>query len=125
MLVPWVSDFVAYPLRSDVRGKLQLSGRPERHAFVVHAGFGSAEFDVPYLLMRDSPMVPTIEPELPPEITDVWIVSMCSTGHGFAWSRSSGWRLFDKAFGDEGVDAGSLEEPLGYRVDPSGPFIRA
>lgn len=96
-LAVWLGDFLNEPSQKDVRHKLARSGAEERHAFVITPGFTTAAFSVIDLLMREGAPHPTIDPLLPPEITNVWAVSSWSSGVGFRWSRESGWLTFDKA----------------------------
>jgi hypothetical protein len=96
-LVGWLGEFLALPAQGDVRAKLGRSTAPDRHAFVIVPGFATAPFSVTDPLMRDDAPLPTIDPRLPPEITDVWAASTWRGGAGFRWSTSTGWARFDKA----------------------------
>ncbi|MEO7803425.1 MAG: hypothetical protein ABIS18_03055 [Actinomycetota bacterium] len=91
----WIGTFLREPEQSDVLVKLSHSGCNERHAFVILPGFTSAPFPVFDLFIRDEAPLPTINPDLPPEVTDVWIVSTWTSGQGLSWSKS-GWRRFPK-----------------------------
>jgi len=95
-LAEWVSEFLTGPAQQDVRHKLASSGAAETHAVVLFPGFSPAPFAVTDLLMRDDAPLPTIDPRLPPEITDVWAMSDWTAGVGFRWSRLTGWLRFDK-----------------------------
>lgn len=95
-IVGWVSDFLKHPDRQDVRKKLADSGTLERHAFVIVPGFSTAPFSVSDPLMRNGTMPPLAEPELPDEITSVWVVSTWTSGIGFRWSPGSKWERFEK-----------------------------
>ncbi|MBW3668206.1 MAG: hypothetical protein KY443_03240 [Actinobacteria bacterium] len=93
-LSPWVAEhLLAHP---DVLKKLALSGAEERHAFIILPGFSTAPFPVADLFMRQAPPLPTTAPELPPEVTHVWVVSTWTIGRGLRWSPNSGWAVFDK-----------------------------
>ncbi|HEX4754877.1 MAG TPA: hypothetical protein VH661_03875, partial [Candidatus Dormibacteraeota bacterium] len=52
-LAEWVGHFLAEPKQADVVRKLEHSGEPERHAFVVVPGFTTAPFAVRDILWRD------------------------------------------------------------------------
>lgn len=96
-VVDWVSRFLADGDRADVRGKLERSGAPERHAFVIVPGFSEAPFAAADPLARDDAPAPTIPPTLPAEITHVWVTSTWSSGWGFRWSPPPiGWQRFAK-----------------------------
>lgn len=92
----WIGEFLAEPQLEDVRAKLARSGAVERHAFIFVPGLTTAPFPVMDLLMRNDAPPPTEDPLLPSEITHVWIMSTWSSGAAFFWSRSEGWRAFDK-----------------------------
>ena len=92
----WFGEFLGEAELADVRGKLDRSRASERHAFLILPGFARAPFSVSDPLMRDGAPSPTEAPNLPPEITHVWVVSTWSTGAGFRWSPSSGWSTFAK-----------------------------
>ncbi|HVE92846.1 MAG TPA: hypothetical protein VNE62_11210 [Actinomycetota bacterium] len=95
-LPAWVAEFLRAPKRRDVLDKLARSGRSERHAFVFLPGFAEAPFGVTDLLMRNSAPLPLANPQLPDEVTHVWLVSGWSSGRGFRWSPTDGWSFFDK-----------------------------
>jgi hypothetical protein len=93
----WLSEFLADDERSDVRHKLERSGLPERHAFVIVPGFSEAPFTATDPLARDDAPVPTVPPSLPAEISHVWVMSTWSSRWGFRWSPSPiGWQRFAK-----------------------------
>lgn len=75
--------------------KLALSGRCERHAFVILPGFSLAPFGVTDMLWRDEG-VPTVAPSLPEEVTHVWLVATWDIGSGLRWSPGGGWQRFAK-----------------------------
>jgi hypothetical protein len=92
----WIGLFLYDDKRSRVRRKLALSGASERHAFVVVVGFADADFSVTEPLMREGAPLPSHDPTLPDEITDVWLASTWSAGVGFRYSTSMGWSTFSK-----------------------------
>ena len=95
-LPTWVAEFLRAPKRRDVLDKLARSGRSERHAFVLLPGFAEAPFGVTDLLMLDSAPLPLADPQLPDDVTHVWLVSGWASGRGFRWCRTSGWGFFEK-----------------------------
>jgi hypothetical protein len=95
-VVAWAVDFLAHDDRSDVLRKLARSGAAERHAFLILPGFSTAPFAVADLLMRDDAPVPVEAPDLPHEVTDVWLVSTWSSGHALHWSARKGWQMAAK-----------------------------
>lgn len=89
----WIGDFLRHPVREDVLSKLKSSGAKENHAFVI-AELHGAPWPVESYLMGGAPgLVPTEQPDLPPTVTAVWIISTYG-GKGLHWDGKS-WRLFD------------------------------
>jgi hypothetical protein len=95
-IATWISHFLTDERCADVRQKLAASGATARHAFVIVAALPGVPFAVTDVLIRDDAAVPTIPPELPNEITHVWIASTWSSGIGFRWDANSGWSTFSK-----------------------------
>jgi len=95
-LAEWLGDYLSSDRLRDVRGKLASALAQEKHAFVILPGFAEAPFVVIDLLMRPSAPLPTLPPELPPEITHVWATSTWVSGVGMRWSPDIGWQSFDK-----------------------------
>jgi hypothetical protein len=93
----WVSDFLHDDAMANLRQKLASSAADERHAFVIVGTFSGVPLAITDLLMRDDAPLPTESPQLPPEVTDVWVASAWAAGHGLRWSATSGWRTFAKA----------------------------
>jgi hypothetical protein len=48
------------------------------------------------LVMFDERPLPTIAPELPAEITDVWAATPGATGTVYRWSAATGWLSYRK-----------------------------
>jgi hypothetical protein len=94
-LAQWLGPFLTAPEQHDVLQKLGRSRCAQRHAFVIFPGFTPAPFEVVDILVRDH-APPAVDPDLPPEVTDVWAVSVWSTGTGFRWSPGTGWLPFAK-----------------------------
>ncbi len=92
----WLGEFLVDEDRQDVRGKLRASALPERHVFVIVPGFATADFSVTDLLMRDGAPLPSQAPQMPMEMTHVWVASTWSTGTGMRWAADTGWARFDK-----------------------------
>lgn len=95
-LPQWMSSWISDPTRADNLRKLAASGADERHLFVIFRGFSGAPFQVADALMRDEAQPPDVDPDLPPEITHLWAVSLWNMGHGFRWAPDTGWTRFDK-----------------------------
>ncbi|MEV0386024.1 hypothetical protein [Nonomuraea sp. NPDC050643] len=96
-LALWLGDWLREPRQADVLKKLAASSAPRRHAFILFPGFTTAPFEVADLLMRQSAPLPTVAPNLPTEVTDVWAVSTWDSGDGFRWSETDGWMRFAKS----------------------------
>jgi hypothetical protein len=93
----WLGTFLHDHARKDVREKLARSGAAERHAFVVVRGLSGLPFAVAGLLLQDDVLPPTVAPDLPPEITDVWTASVWASGFGLRWSSTAQrWDTFSK-----------------------------
>lgn len=92
----WVGEYLRAPERRDVLSKLHRSGATDRHAFIILPGFTTAPFVVADLFMRSDPPLPTESPDLPPEVTHVWVVSTWTIGRGLRWAPGDGWKAFDK-----------------------------
>jgi hypothetical protein len=95
-LADWLSSWISDPIRADNLRKLAASGADERHLFVIFRGFSGAPFQVADALMRDEAQPPEMDPDLPPELTHLWAVSLWNMGHGFRWAPDTGWTRFDK-----------------------------
>jgi len=95
-LARWLSEWVSNPSRADNLWKLERSGAPERHLFVLVPGFDSGSFAVSDLLITPDAPLPTIPPVLPAEITHVWAASTWDSGDGFRWSPDKAWERFAK-----------------------------
>ncbi|GGM51069.1 hypothetical protein [Dactylosporangium sucinum] len=83
----WLTDLLKSERLKDVRTKLAATGSPERHAFI------GLNFTTPWLayhalsdVYRD---LPPLDPELPDEITHLWL---CTQVHRcIAWFPDRGW----------------------------------
>jgi hypothetical protein len=64
--------------------------------FVLVPGFTEAPFGVTDLLMRDNAPLPVDAPNLPTEVTHVWVASLWGSGSGFRWDPAGGWSAFAK-----------------------------
>lgn len=95
-LADWLAGWISDPTRADNLRKLSASGADERHLFVIFRGFSGAPFQVADALMRDESQPPDVGPDLPPEITHLWAVSLWNMGHGFRWAPDTGWTRFNK-----------------------------
>lgn len=91
-LPDWVSVFLRAPERKDVLQKLERSGAKEHHVFVIVA-LGGATWAVESYLTGNLERLPTIPPNLPLPVTQVWIVS--TFGHkGVLWNGIL-WQQFE------------------------------
>jgi hypothetical protein len=91
----WISEFLSDPAREDVLLKLQRSGAPARHAFVI-VSLGGAAWPVEYYLTGALGQLPAEAPRLPQPVTGVWIVSELGQRDqkGLRWDGSA-WRRFE------------------------------
>jgi hypothetical protein len=104
-LADWVGDWLRDPVRSDNLTKLGRSGAAERHIFIVLPAMADTPFRVTELFVRSDAPLPTIAPDLPPEITHVWVAGVW--GHpGMWWSPDAGWRRFETRADDPDTDRG-------------------
>jgi hypothetical protein len=70
----WCAEFLRAPERADVRTKLMDTGADERHAFIVVTI--STEWPVWHALSEQIyPQLPSTSPDLPDEVTHVWLFS--------------------------------------------------
>ncbi len=95
----WVRDFLLDPHQNDVLGKLARSGASERHVVILVPGLTSAPFGVVDMLWRDEDdVVPTASPDLPDQVTHVWLMAFWTVGSGLRWSPQGGWERFERHF---------------------------
>lgn len=69
----WLGDFLRNPDQADVLSKLQRSGAPDCHAFVI-ASFQGVPWNVESYLTGSLTTVPSDPPDLPSPITEEWVV---------------------------------------------------
>jgi hypothetical protein len=102
----WVGDFLRHPERADVLRKLDASGAPLRDVFVGVTLTGAPWSVVSYLtrISRRELCLPVEAPELPPEVTGVWLAATLSFAEalGVRWEHGS-WHVFRTR--GEGIDA--------------------
>jgi len=89
-IAAWVGNFLRDE-RPDVVNKLGRSNAAERHAFVLVPGFTTAPFAVSVLLTTQHIALPVIDPQLPTEVTHVWVVGMWHDVDGCYWDPAIGW----------------------------------
>jgi GNAT superfamily N-acetyltransferase len=89
-IAAWIGDYLRGE-RRDVLAKLARSGVQERHAFVLVPGFTPAPFAVTELLMNEHARLPLVPPQLPAEVTHVWVVGSFYGVEGFYWAPDIGW----------------------------------
>lgn len=88
--VAWCGEFLSGPDRADVRRKLADTGARERHAFVV-VGWCS-EWAVLNLLSYDTNVLPDQAPQLPNEVTHLWLLGGPPAVRLIAWlPEFGGW----------------------------------
>lgn len=92
----WIGRFLREPQQADVLSKLARSGASSRHAFVVVAGLGEPTFQVFDPLTRTDVQTPTAPPDLPVEVTHVWLTTTWNGGRGLRWDPLAGWLWFDR-----------------------------
>lgn len=97
----WLGEWLRGDPRQDVRRKLRASGAAERHVFIVVPPFADGDFGVRDILLRDDAPLPATAPDLPQEVTHVWVASTWTSGDGFRWDPNSGWLRFDKVWGED------------------------
>lgn len=96
-LPEWVGEFLrAHP---DKLSKLERSGARGRHMFLP-VSFAGAPWRVESYLTTGLDQLPSEAPDLPPQVTGVWIVSEFGR-RGLRWDRGA-WHVFE-ARGD-GID---------------------
>lgn len=96
----WVGQFLRDPHRKDVLYKLQRSGAPERHVFVI-VTFAGAPWEVESYLSGELEHLPDEAPDLPEPVTGVWLVSGMGR-RGLCW-QGVVWQHFDSR--GEGIDS--------------------
>jgi hypothetical protein len=101
-IAAWIGDYLRAE-RRDVLAKLARSGAQERHAFVLVPGFTTAPFAVTELLMNEHARLPLVPPELPTEVTHVWVVGSFYGVEGFYWAPEIGWSRVPTPPAPEGV----------------------
>jgi len=84
----WLESTLRRPDWTDVRHKLD-DARTQRH--VAIGVTLSSPGDVHTALSRDHHGVPSRAPNLPPEMTHVWVMLTMGRGRCLMWSRQDGW----------------------------------
>ena len=95
-LIEWLAEWFDRADKTDNLRKLDAAGAEERHLFLILPSFAEAPFAVTDLLSRDGAPLPEDSPQLPREVSHVWVVSTWSSGSGVRWSPDGGWSRFDK-----------------------------
>ncbi len=97
-LLDWLSGWLAQPDKADNLAKLGASNADERHLFLILPSFADAPFGVVDLLTRDDSPLPNTDPDLPPDVTHLWMLSTWNfSSTGIRWSPDHGWSRFAKA----------------------------
>jgi hypothetical protein len=92
----WLGPWVADPQRSDNPRKLANSGTSEGHLFILLPGLTLAPDSVVNILVEPGAPLPKGAPQLPPEVTHIWVMRTWDQGDGFRWSADEGWTRFTK-----------------------------
>jgi hypothetical protein len=92
-LAEWVGEWLRQSIRSDNLTKLRRSGADERHMFILLPSMADVEFRVTELFLRRDAPLPTAPPDLPPEITHIWVASVWASS-GMRWSPLAAWESF-------------------------------
>jgi hypothetical protein len=88
----WVGEFLRDSARQDVLSKLERSGAPHRHAFLI-VTFTGATWAVESYLSGNLEHLPSHAPDLPVPVTGVWVVSRMGQ-RGLRWDEDT-WKLFE------------------------------
>lgn len=95
----WVHGFLLDPHQKDVLGKLERSGASERHVVILVPSLTTAPFGVVDMLWKDEDdVVPKASPDLPYQVTHVWLMAFWTVGSGLRWSPHGGWERFERHF---------------------------
>ncbi len=90
----WIAAFLRDPRRADVLSKLDKSRAGEHHVFVP-VTFAGAPWEIESYLTGDLEALPATAPDLPPEVTGVWIIHTFSfSRRGVRWDHN-GWHFFN------------------------------
>lgn len=87
--ISWVNETLWSPRLEDVRSKLAETRADERHVFVGVTY--SSPSDVFFGLDDHEDALPLHDPELPPEVTHVWLMRTPIPGRCIAWAPEDGW----------------------------------
>lgn len=85
----WIAQTLSLPRLADVQTKLASTEADERHAF-LGVTFTSPG-DVFFALSIDEQTLPSEPPELPRDITHLWLMNATSPGRCIAWFPDRGW----------------------------------
>ena len=85
----WLSQTLASERLDDVRSKLMATGVSERHLFLGVTYSSSS--DVFFALHEYDQSFPDEPPNLPHEITHLWLMNAISIGRCIAWFPERGW----------------------------------
>lgn len=87
--ITWVNETLWSPRLKDVRSKLAETRADERHV-VVGVTYSSPS-DVFFALDDYEQGLPFHDPDVPPEITHVWLMRAIGSGGCIAWFPDRGW----------------------------------
>src|SRR5258706_712160 len=89
-LPKWLGDFLRDSRQADVLSKLRRSGAKNQHAFVF-VTFQGVPWAVESYLTGSLDVVPDDPPDLPPPVTEAWVVSGFGA-KGLHWNGQT-WRI--------------------------------
>lgn len=93
-MAQWLDAFLHDPQRADVLSKLNKSCATERHVFIPVSPQG-APWQIESYLMLGLDSLPAAAPNLPTEVTGVWVAhTFPFNGRGVRWDRG-GWHIFE------------------------------
>jgi hypothetical protein len=88
-VMDWLDEVLAWPSMLDVRFKLADTGAAERHAVIGVTW--SSPGDAVFALSRRNSSLPTRPPQLPEEITHLWLLGTPGFDRHLAWYAEHGW----------------------------------
>lgn len=105
VLNEWLGAWLDHHDQADLLLKLGASTAAERHLFIAIPPDTVVSDKALAYLMDSDRAVPVAEPDVPTEITDLWIADDTTFNQtGLRWSRSNGWSTFDKLVDGRDLD---------------------
>jgi hypothetical protein len=91
----WLDALLHAERLADVRRKLLATGAAERHCFV---GLTFATFGDAYFAMNRQNGLPPVSPDMPEEITHLWLMHFQGDHRCLVWSPAHGWRDAERSW---------------------------